>query len=283
MPSKEYTTSAVTSTDGTVIGYRQIGAGPGLLLVHGGLQASQNFTELGKLLSDEFTVYIPDRRGRGLSGPHGNYSLEAEGEDMQAIIAATGTEYIFGLSSGAIVTLFTAIHTPSLKKVALYEPPIPVKGSPTTKWYRRYEKQLKKGDLGKAMVHIMKGTGDFSLFTALPSFITGPLVNAGLKKREKDAANNVVSLRELIPTFEYDHIAVQQSEGIIEKSGGIKANVLLIGGSKSKKFLKLALRALADALPDAKLVELKGLGHIAADNSESPDVVAEVLSKFFKG
>jgi hypothetical protein len=32
--------------------------------------------KLGTLLSDEFTVYIPDRRGRGMSGPIGeDYSI----------------------------------------------------------------------------------------------------------------------------------------------------------------------------------------------------------------
>jgi hypothetical protein len=166
--------------------------------------------------------------------------------------------------------------------VALYEPPIPINGPLTTKWYHKYEKQLKKGNLGGAMVHIMKGTGDFSLFTVLPAFITGPLINAGLKKRESNAGAEVVTLAELIPTFEYDHIAVQQSEGIIEKSKTIEADILLISGSKSKKFLKAAVNALADALPAAKRVELKGLGHIAANNDDSPGVVAGVLRGFFK-
>jgi len=31
--------------------------------------APQNFMKLGQALASEFTVYIPDRRGRGLSGP----------------------------------------------------------------------------------------------------------------------------------------------------------------------------------------------------------------------
>jgi hypothetical protein len=39
--------------------------------MHTGMQAAQNFMLLAKALSDEFTVYLPDRRGRGLSGPPG--------------------------------------------------------------------------------------------------------------------------------------------------------------------------------------------------------------------
>jgi pimeloyl-ACP methyl ester carboxylesterase len=62
-----YTTDFVTSKDGTKIGYRQLGSGPGLIIVHGGMQASQDFMALGDLLADDFSVYIPDRRARGLS------------------------------------------------------------------------------------------------------------------------------------------------------------------------------------------------------------------------
>src|SRR4051812_27144058 len=83
--------------DGTTIGYRQLGHGPGLILVHGAMQAAQNFMALAAALAADFTVYVPDRRGRGLSGPHGGrYGLASESEDIQALIAATGTEYLFG-------------------------------------------------------------------------------------------------------------------------------------------------------------------------------------------
>jgi pimeloyl-ACP methyl ester carboxylesterase len=66
-----YSSGSVTSADGTRIGYRQVGRGPGLVLVHGGGQAAQNLMQLAWSLSDEFTVCVPDRRGRGSSGPPG--------------------------------------------------------------------------------------------------------------------------------------------------------------------------------------------------------------------
>ncbi|MBB6670387.1 alpha/beta fold hydrolase [Cohnella nanjingensis] len=78
-----YTTGFATSKDGTTIGYRQLGQGPGLVIVHGSMQAAQNFMGLAAALSNEFTVYIPDRRGRGLSGPMGeHYSIQKECEDI---------------------------------------------------------------------------------------------------------------------------------------------------------------------------------------------------------
>ena len=93
----EYTKNIVTSKDGTNIGYRQMGSGPGIILLHGGISSSQYFMKLGSALSDEFTVYIPDRRGRGLSGPFGNnYGLQREVEDLEAILKKTGAHYLFG-------------------------------------------------------------------------------------------------------------------------------------------------------------------------------------------
>jgi pimeloyl-ACP methyl ester carboxylesterase len=46
-----YTKGAVRSADGTSIGYRQLGHGPAVVLVHGGMQASQDFMKLTTELS----------------------------------------------------------------------------------------------------------------------------------------------------------------------------------------------------------------------------------------
>jgi hypothetical protein len=44
-------TGSVTSADGTRIGFRQVGRGPGLVLVHGVGQAAQNLTRPAWALS----------------------------------------------------------------------------------------------------------------------------------------------------------------------------------------------------------------------------------------
>ena len=46
-----------------------MGSGPCIILLHGGIMGSQNLMKLGTALSDKFTEYLPDRRGRGISGP----------------------------------------------------------------------------------------------------------------------------------------------------------------------------------------------------------------------
>src|SRR5262249_50790787 len=117
--STSYAKHSVKAKDGTNIGYRRLGDGPGLILLHGGMKSSQDFMRLGEALSDTFTVYLPDRRGRGLSGPPGDhFGVLREVEDVQAVIAKTGAHNLFGLSSGALVALKTAVTTAPTQRPA---------------------------------------------------------------------------------------------------------------------------------------------------------------------
>ena len=75
----------VRSADGTAIGFQWVGAGPAVVLLHGAGQSSVNLMRLARSLSVAFTVYVPDRRGRGRSGPYGGFrGLGTEIEDLGA-------------------------------------------------------------------------------------------------------------------------------------------------------------------------------------------------------
>jgi hypothetical protein len=54
--AQSYRTGLVTSRDGRKISYRQMGNGPGLILVRGGMQAAQNFMKLGAALADSLLI-----------------------------------------------------------------------------------------------------------------------------------------------------------------------------------------------------------------------------------
>jgi pimeloyl-ACP methyl ester carboxylesterase len=104
------TTGSVVSADGTRIGYRRLGRGPSLILLHGGVNASQHMMKLGRALADAFTVYLPDRRGRGMSGAFGPvYSIQREDEDLAAIVEHTAAECVFGPANGGLFALHGAI------------------------------------------------------------------------------------------------------------------------------------------------------------------------------
>jgi pimeloyl-ACP methyl ester carboxylesterase len=273
----------VTSADGTIIGYRKVGTGPGLILVHGGMMASQNFSQLAGALADSFTVYIPDRRGRGLSGPHGDsYCLARECEDMQALVRKTGAQYIFGLSSGAIIALETALAMPqAIRKVALYEPPLAVGSTTMLNWVPRFDAEIAKDDLAAAMVTVLKATGDSSILTILPRFMVVPLIRRAIEGQEKKLNQDEIPLKTLIPTMHFDPQLVRETLGKLGYFSTLKAELLLLGGSRSQPYLKAALKALNAMLPNARRVELAGLGHIAASDQGQPQPVADELRRFF--
>jgi pimeloyl-ACP methyl ester carboxylesterase len=77
----------VTSRDGTPIAYELSGEGPPLALVHGMTADHSTWQLVLPDLSEHFTVYAMDRRGRGESGDAAaDYSLEREVEDVVALI-----------------------------------------------------------------------------------------------------------------------------------------------------------------------------------------------------
>jgi len=281
--SIDFTTDKVSSADGTTIGYRQTGNGPGLILVHGAMMVSQNFSQLATALADMFTVYIPDRRGRGLSGPHGsNYCLDRECEDMQAIVHKTRAQNIFGLSSGAIVALESAFTLPdAIRKVALYEPPFAVNGSAPDAWSPRFDAELTKGDLGAAMVTVMKGTGDSSLLNLLPRFLLVPFMRFAIEADAKETQGDAIPLKALIPTVHFDPQLVRETANKLDHFKALQANVLLLGGSQSQGYLKVALNALDKLLPRVERIEFPGLGHLAATDQGQPQRVAQELRRFF--
>ena len=280
-----YTIHSVTSHDGTKIGYRQIGSGPGLVLVHGSMASSQSFMTLATILSDDFTVYIPDRRGRGLSGPFGdNYCIQKEIEDLDAIFKKTGAHYIFGLSSGALIAIKASLHLPSINKIALYEPPISLDHSIIKKhdrFMQRFEEEIVNGDMGAAFVTVLEGLEIMpSPLKYFPRFLLIRLFNRTIKEDAKTVKENDVSLIELIPTHHFDYQLIIETKDSIDDFKDISSQVLLLGGSNSPHFLKDSLNRLNNVLVCGKRIELRGLGHEAPIEHNQPEQVALELRKF---
>ena len=167
----------VRSKDGTVIAYDKVGQGPPLILVDGALcyRVSGPMRSLASQLAPHFTVYFYDRRGRGDSGDTKPWAVEREIEDIEALIAAAGgSAYVFGLSSGAALSLEAASRGLSIRKLALYEAPFVVDGTypPMTDKYLPDLKALVAADRrGDAVKHFLRRVGVPGVFIALMRFM----------------------------------------------------------------------------------------------------------------
>src|SRR6476659_1277342 len=105
--------STVASADGTPIAIECAGAGPSLVIVHGGTGDRSRWTPLFPLFAPKFRVCAMDRRGHGASGDSLPYSLEREVEDVEAVVAAQpGPVFVLGHSFGAVCAFDAALRTP---------------------------------------------------------------------------------------------------------------------------------------------------------------------------
>ncbi|WP_197038517.1 alpha/beta fold hydrolase [Herbidospora cretacea] len=77
------------------------------------------------LLSEHFSVYVYDRRGRGASGDAPAYTVEKEVGDLAALVdAAGGSAYLYGMSSGCLLAMHAVAAGLPVPKIALFEPPL---------------------------------------------------------------------------------------------------------------------------------------------------------------
>jgi pimeloyl-ACP methyl ester carboxylesterase len=281
-----YTTGFVTASDGATIGFRQLGQGPGLVLLHGAMSSAHNHMQLATLLAEAFTLYIPDRRGRGMSGPYANnYSIQQDIADMEALLAVTGAHNVFGVSSGGIIWLQAALSLAAIQKAAIYEPPLFMNKQEPTAILTRFDREMAQGKLAAALVTGMKGAQmGPAIFNMLPGWLLARLTNMAMNGEEKKGTNGYVSMRALAPTLHYDFHLVAELSGNIERFRNTQAEVLLLGGSKSPAYLKAALDALEEVLPHARRIEFAGLDHAASWNSDRgghPQPLAVALRRFF--
>ncbi|WP_229075669.1 alpha/beta fold hydrolase [Actinoplanes sp. DH11] len=261
-----------TATLTTDIGWRTFGGGPKVVLLHGGMQTSANLTKLARALATTHTVYVPDRRGRGQSGPAApGHGLRAEIDDLAAVLGETGARDVFGLSSGAVVALRAALELP-IDRLALYEPPLKHGAHDPISWLPRYEKELSRGRRAAALVTATKGTGDFP---HVPRAALIPLVGLAMRSGEGRV------LAELAPTMRLDAAVVRDAAGPLELYRQVRADTLLLGGDRSPAYLTGVLNGLEPVLPRVRRVTLTGMGHLAADNSGKPAAVAAELRRFF--
>ena len=277
-----YTTGSVTSADGTTIGYRQIGSGPGILILPAGMQASQHYMRLATALSDAFTVYVSDRRGRGMSGPHGDqYSMSKECEDVDALLTRTNTHFVFGHSSSGLIALQAASTLPSIQKVAIYEPALSLHGSIPTSWIPQFDREIARGKLASALITFMKADH----LTQLPRWVLLPLLNWYLTREKKTLPPNDISMAALIPTQRFDGLLVKEMDGKLDTFAHLNAEVLLLSGSKSPAFLRDALNALNSTLPHVKWIEYPGFDHSSPNQTKpdkkDPERIANDLRAFF--
>jgi pimeloyl-ACP methyl ester carboxylesterase len=257
--------SALTSTDGTAIGYERSGSGPPVVLVDGAMchRAGGPMRPLAAALSDSFTVYAYDRRGRGESGDTLPYAVDREIEDLRTLVDRAGGEaYVYAISSGVALAIATVAAGAGIAKLALYEPPYMAEvgdDTPIEAHSARLRELLAAGRQGDAVAAFMMHVG-----------IPAPVVE-GMRSQPHWSAMEAIA-----PTLAYDDHLMTGGRVPRDVASAVTIPTLVMCGGESPAPLQQAAKATAAALPGAELRTLAGQTHDVA-----PEALAPVLVEYF--
>ena len=261
--------NTVSSHDGTTIAYDKAGDGPALILVDGALSvhSSGGKSELARMLAPHLTVYGYDRRGRGGSGDTLPYAVDREIEDIDALIDhAGGSAFLYGHSSGGTLAMQAAVRLGSkVSKIAVYEPPHnddPDAQESWSEYLRELAHVLADGRRGDAVALFMRliGTPDDQV--------------AGMRQAPFWPAMEAIA-----PTLAYDHAGIigERWAAPTDLAARVRVPALVMAGDASLPFMPPTAQALSQAMPQGRLLMLKGQTH-----DVNPGVLAPVLVDFFQ-
>ncbi|MEV4891504.1 alpha/beta hydrolase [Nonomuraea sp. NPDC055795] len=240
------------------------GSGPAILLVHGTGDDQGCWRQVVPLLAGRYHVHAMDRRGRGGSGDTAGHTIAAEADDIVAVLDRIGPATLVGHSFGAICALEAAAREPSsLKRLVLYEPPIPVAGT---------------GDYSDVSARIGELCVRARLEEALCLFlveVTG--LDPGLVKllrripgfAERAAVADTIA-REIDATH---HYALDR-----ERLTALTVPTLLLTGERSARGLRDAAGLVESLLPYASSEVLPGQAHRAMEGA--PALLADAIDTF---
>ena len=262
--------AAITSRDGTIIGYDRKGQGPAIIFVAGATQyraVDRTTPGMADDLADRFTIINYDRRGRGESTDTAPYAVQREIEDIEALIdMAGGKAGLYGMSSGAVLALEAAAKLPGkVTGVLMYEPPIDPEQSSASAWQQHAEMVAlsEKGDADGMMVKFMSGVG-------MP-----PDALEGFRRSPAWPAFASVGL-----TLEHDYrVMAEATDGDRPPARwqDIAVPVLVVNGDASYPFIEPGAAWVAAAVPGARRQVLPGQSH-----EFDPKVLGPVIAAFFR-
>lgn len=263
------------SADGTRIVGRIHGAGPALVLVHGGFgDALSEWGGLVPLLADRFTCYLPDLRGRGLSGDHPDHSRKARVHDVVAFVESIGEPVgLVGVSSGGMLVLGAAAHTDTVAALAALEPAVlEVVDEDTRARLWQATEALAAG--------IEAGRPDEALAPFLPLMANeeeAAVLSEDAAALDEIAAYLPVDLAELRETLVFEGTSPTDPAVL----GNIEAPTLLLHGSRtSLPWMTASIHFVARHIAGATVHEMVGTGHLA--HLIAPERVADELVPFFE-
>ncbi|MEO8282919.1 MAG: alpha/beta hydrolase [Pseudarthrobacter sp.] len=275
------TRETITTPDGGTLelfttGSELASAGSGVVVVHASMVTAADYTRFAQKLSAALgrPVHTFNRRGRGTSSPQaGDYTLDADIRDLDAVMKHTSSTDVFGHSFGGAVALHAARTLP-VERLAVYDPAVSVNHSVKADWTTEYERATAAGDDDRALAVLTKGleTGAFSRMPLSMLTIANKLTaGTHLGKQMRDIMRTGV--REIKAIIAAD----MPAEPFLE----LPLETLIVVGEKSPAYFGVACGQIHDVLSGSSYTILQGSGHDGV--LRAPDKLITELSDFFAG
>jgi pimeloyl-ACP methyl ester carboxylesterase len=256
----------VVSPDGTRIACWRSGSGEPLVLVHGTTADHRRWARALPHLEAYFTVFAVDRRGRGASGDAPDYRIEREFEDVAAVVAAIGGPVtLLGHSYGGICALEAALGSLAVRRLILYEPPIPA-------GVEIYAPGLIER-LGRLLE---SGDGEAILTTFMADVVRMPAAEVEYIRSRPDWDDRVASAHTVVREI-HAHEAYRFEP---ERWRGFATPTLLLLGSESPSIFAAATELLCATLPRSTRRLLPGQQHVAMETA--PTLFADELLRYVR-
>jgi magnesium chelatase accessory protein len=251
-----------------------MGSGPVILLVHGTGASSHSFGELAKILSNAFTVVVPDLPGHGFTDlpPPSRLSMPNMAADLAALLSALELEprVVVGHSAGAAI-LIEMCAEELIAPVAVVS-------------------------INGALLPFGSVAGQFCspiakllvLNPFVPKLFSWRALNEGAVERLIGGTGSQLDAEGL-----GYYARLFRSETHVEAALGMMASwnlhafqrrldslrvlVILVVGGDDRAISPEDAFKVRDRLPNAEVVYLRGLGHLA--HEERPEEIAEIVAR----
>jgi pimeloyl-ACP methyl ester carboxylesterase len=215
-------------------------------------------------LAQRFRVVVMERRGRGASGDAAAYTIEQEFADVATLIDALGGPVdVVGHSFGALCALEAALLTPNIRRLVLYEPPLP---QAFPYW---------PAALGDHMLPLLDA-GESE--AALRAFLA---ILLGLSNAEIAVAQTLPTWPRrvgLVATIPRELQALDHYAFTLPRLRSIQCPTLFLLGGTSPAQQRTIADTLHAAIPTSHIVVLPGQGHGAMRTA--PDLFVQEVVQF---
>jgi pimeloyl-ACP methyl ester carboxylesterase len=283
-------TLRVAADDGTQIAVEILGdghPGPTVVFVHGWTFSSRSF-HYQRMLAERYRLVLMDHRGHGESdpGPREHRTVDQIGRDLRAVVESTCADrdvVLVGHSMGGMSIMSLAAQHPELfgpkvKAVALLntaasETKDSVFGLP--RWLaagftKQWESSLALmvSDPAKAEKARRSGTAGSRLVSRFLNFGKKP-------DRRLVAFTEAMSAQTKAEVVGDFYLSLSEHDKMSALATLADVPTLVVAGERDRLLPAKHSRAIAKAVPHARLVEVRGAGHCPM--LERPDVVNAAL------